>query len=49
MKKVISLKKYSPTLWEMEILNTETSISSSVYSHRKNYLLSYAKKYGYTI
>ena len=49
MRKVISLKKYSRILWEMEILNTETNIKSSVYARRKNYLLSYAKKYGYAI
>ena len=49
MIKVISLKKCSRILWEMEILNTETNIKSSVYASRKIDLLSYAKKYGYAI
>ena len=49
MIKVISIKKHSRILWEMEIFNTETNINSSVYSRCKNYLLSYAKEYGYII
>ena len=49
MTKVISLKKYSRILWEMEILNTETNIKSSVYASHKKDLLAYAKKYGYAI
>ena len=47
MNKVISLKKYSRILWEMEIFNAETNVMSSVYSRHKKELLSYAKKYGY--
>ena len=49
MIKVISLKKYSRILWEMEILNDETKVKSSVYSRYKKELLEYAKKYGYAI
>ena len=49
MTKVISLKKYSRILWEMEILNTETNIKSSVYARHKKDLLDYAKEYGYAI
>ena len=49
MIKVISIKKHSRMLWEMEILNTETNNKSSVYARLKNYLLSYAKEYGYII
>ena len=46
MYKVISLKKYSRILWEMEIFNAETNVKSSVYARKKKQLLSYAKKYG---
>ena len=49
MIKVISLKKYSRILWEMEIFNAETNVKSSVYASQKKELLSYAKKYGYAI
>ena len=35
MNKVISLKKYSRILWEMEILNAETNVKSSVYARHK--------------
>ena len=49
MIKVISIKKHSRILWEMEIFNTETNVKDSVYARRKNYLLSYAKEYGYII
>jgi len=49
MNKVISLKKYSRILWEMEILNAETKVKSSIYSRQKKELLAYAKKYGYAI
>ena len=49
MNKVISLKKYSRILWEMEILNDEANIKSSVYARQKKDLLDYAKQYGYAI
>ena len=49
MIKVISLKKYSRILWEMEIFNAETNVKSSVHASQKKELLSYAKKYGYAI
>ena len=49
MNKVISLKKYSRILWELEILNADTNVKSSVYASHKKELLEYAKKYGYAI
>lgn len=49
MNKVISLKKYSRILWEMEILNADTNVKSSVYASHKKDLLEYAKRYGYAI
>ena len=49
MNKVISLKKYSRILWELEILNADTDVKSSVYARHKKELLEYAKKYGYAI
>ena len=49
MNKVISLKKYSRILWEMEIFNAETNIKSSVYARYKKELLAYAKQYEYAI
>ena len=49
MNKVISLKKCSRILWEMEIFNADTKVKSSVYASHKKDLLEYAKRYGYAI
>ena len=49
MNKVISLKKYSRILWEMELFNAETNSKYSVYARQKKELLEYAKEYGYAI